>query len=166
MTIFFKCLQVIEECVTLLNKPTRVQALLSSLEPCSSDPMILQPLCQVCHHLLVSHRSAAHHYRILNLLALRPSFLRAVWSSVMAATQTSIFGEATPLLNVIARGVQTTPEDSVKIVPLLAVFCSLYTMLIITLHDAEFYNDDISGRFQIIYNMLPELDARCHFYYY
>lgn len=138
-------LQVIEECVALINSSTRVQTLLSSLEACDGDPLILQPLCQVCHHLLVSHRSATHEYRILNLLALRPSFLRAVWSSVTAAAQTSIFGEATPLLNFIARGVQTAPEDSVKIVPLLAVFCSLYTMLLITLHDAEFYSDEISA---------------------
>lgn len=137
---------MVEECVILINSPLRVQTLLDSLEVCSGDPLILQPLCQVCHHLLVSHRTAAHQYRILNLLALRPSFLRAVWSSVMAVTQTSIFGEATPLLNVIARGVQTTPEDSVKIVPLLAVFCSLYTMLLITLHDAEFYSDEITGK--------------------
>lgn len=139
---------MIEECVFLINNQTRVQTLLTSLEACSGDPLILQPLCQVCHNLLVSHRSATHRYRILNLLALRPSFLRAVWSAVLAVTQTSIFGEATPLLNVIARGVQTTPDDSVKIVPLLAVFCSLYTMLLITLHDAEFYSDQISGKIE------------------
>lgn len=138
-------IEVIEECVVLVNNPIRVQTLLNSLDVCAGDPLILQPLCQVCHHLLVSHRTAAHQYRILNLLALRPSFLRAVWSSVVAVTQTSIFGEATPLLNVIARGVQTTPEDSVKIVPLLAVFCSLYTILLITLHDAEFYSDEITA---------------------
>ncbi|XP_034246430.1 ubiquitin-protein ligase E3C [Thrips palmi] len=138
-------IQVIEECVFLINNQTRVQTLLTSLEACAGDPLILQPLCQVCHNLLVSHRSATHRYRILNLLALRPSFLRAVWTAVLAVTQTSIFGEATPLLNVIARGVQTTPDDSVKIVPLLAVFCSLYTMLLITLHDAEFYSDQISA---------------------
>lgn len=138
-------IEVIQACVLLMNNPTRVQSLLNSLEACSGDPLILQPLCQVCHNLLVSHRSAAHQYRILNLLALRPSFLRAVWTAATLVTQTSIFGEATPLLNVIARGVQTTPEDSVKIVPLLAVFCSLNTMLLITLHDAEFYSDEITA---------------------
>lgn len=33
-------------------------------------------------------------------------------------------------------------EDSDRIVPLLAVFCSLFSLLIATLHDSEFYADD------------------------
>jgi ubiquitin-protein ligase E3 C len=35
-----------------------------------------------------------------------------------------------------------SPEDSDRIVPLLAVFCSLFSLLIATLHDSEFYDDD------------------------
>lgn len=35
-----------------------------------------------------------------------------------------------------------SPEDSDHIVPLLAVFCSLFSLLIATLHDSEFYADD------------------------
>jgi hypothetical protein len=33
-------------------------------------------------------------------------------------------------------------ENSDRIIPLLAVFCSLFSLLIATLHDSEFYNDD------------------------
>jgi hypothetical protein len=35
-----------------------------------------------------------------------------------------------------------SPEDSDRIIPLLAVFCSLFSLLIATLHDSEFYADD------------------------
>jgi len=39
-------------------------------------------------------------------------------------------------------------EDSDRIVPLLAVFCSLFSLLIATLHDSEFYaNDNPAGAF-------------------
>jgi len=134
-------LQVALECVDLLNEIHRVKTLLKTIDTSAGDPLVLRSLCQMCHHLLVSDKAAAHKYRILNMLALKPAFLRDVWSATLAAAQTSLFGEATPLLNVIARGCPTTPEDSAKIVPLLAVFCSLFTLLIITLHDAEFYPD-------------------------
>lgn len=38
----------------------------------------------------------------------------------------------------ISRGTNLAPGDFDRIVPLLATFCSLFSLLISTLHDAEF----------------------------
>lgn len=81
-------------------------------------------------------------FRLLSLLAIRPKWLQQLWSAILSASQTSLFGSPTPLLNVIARGIAMTEQETVRIVPLLATFCSLFSLLITTLHDAEFYNDD------------------------
>ncbi|KAK2578758.1 hypothetical protein KPH14_012282 [Odynerus spinipes] len=66
-----------------------------------------------------------HVYRILQVLD--------------RVCQTSVFGGAAPLLQVISRGIPLSAEDSRKIVPLLDVFCSLFSLLIATLHDTEFF---------------------------
>lgn len=82
------------------------------------------------------------------MLAFKPSFLRHLWTTILSISQTSLFGSATPLLQVISRGIQMTPEESDRVVPLLAVFCSLFSLLIVTLHDAEFYGDEnLPGKF-------------------
>jgi ubiquitin-protein ligase E3 C len=76
------------------------------------------------------------------MLAFKPTFLRHLWTAILSVCQTSLFGSATPLLHIISRGIAMSHEDSDRIVPLLAVFCSLFSLLIATLHDSEFYADD------------------------
>lgn len=80
--------------------------------------------------------------RLLYLLALRPKLLQQLWTAILNTSQTSLFGSPTPLLNVIARGIAMTEEETERIVPQLATFCSLFSLLIATLHDAEFYNEE------------------------
>jgi ubiquitin-protein ligase E3 C len=89
------------------------------------------------------------------MLAFKPTFLRHLWTAILSVCQTSLFGSATPLLHVISRGIPMSPEDSDRIVPLLAVFCSLFSLLIATLHDSEFYADDNhGGKFILCFNWI------------
>lgn len=76
------------------------------------------------------------------MLAFKPTFLRHLWSAIQRVSQTSVFGSATPLVNIISRGIPMTSEEAERVVPLLIVFCSLFSLLIATLHDSEFYGDD------------------------
>lgn len=55
-------LEVLEECVIMLNEPSRVQNLLLAVEE-TQEPLVLQALCQVCHNLLMSNKLAVHKYR-------------------------------------------------------------------------------------------------------
>lgn len=87
-------------------------------------------------------------FRLLYMLALQPAFLRDLWSAILNVTQISLFGSPTPLLNMISKGLAMTQSETLQIVPLLAAFCSLFSLLVVTLHDAEFYkDDDIVGKY-------------------
>ena len=46
------------------------------------------------------------------------------------------------LLQLISRASVMTMEERNRIVPLLSLFCSLFSHSLLSLHDAEFYEDD------------------------
>lgn len=134
---------ILHECIEMLNEEQRVHGILLAVDR-SKDPAVLQPLCQLCHHLLITDKLAIHKYKLLYMLAFKPAFLKNLWSALLSACQMSLFGGATPLLQIISRGIGLSTEDTKKIVPLLAVFCSLFSLLIATLHDTEFFIQDQS----------------------
>ncbi|XP_070148798.1 ubiquitin-protein ligase E3C isoform X2 [Polyergus mexicanus] len=135
---------ILRKCIEMLNEQQRVNCILSTIEQSRSDPaVLLQPLCRLCHHLLIINKLAVHKYKLLYMLAFKPMFLKHLWTSLASIRQTSLFGgsdaAATSLLQIISRGIALSAEDTDRIVPLLAVFCSLFSLLIATLHDTEFF---------------------------
>ena len=48
----------------------------------------------------------------------------------------------TALLQSLSRGLELADDDIARIVPLLSVFCSLFSYSMLSLHDAEFYGED------------------------
>lgn len=133
---------VLQHCIEMLNDQQRVNAILSSIEHSHMDPsVLLQPLCQLCHHLLITNKLAVQKYKLLYMLAFKPVFLKHLWTSLLSVRQISLFSSSatTPLLQIISRGIALSTDDTNRIVPLLAVFCSLFSLLIATLHDTEFF---------------------------
>lgn len=131
---------ILRQCIEMLNVENRVQGILLAVDQ-SEDPLVLQALCQLCHNLLITNKLAVPKYKLLYMLAFKPSFLRHLWAALLSVCQTSLFGGVTPLLQIVSRGIALNADDTSKIVPLLAVFCSLFSLLIATLHDTEFFND-------------------------
>lgn len=135
-------LETLKLCSELLNESFRVNRIILSVEKsCSSDSInfLLVPVCKLCHYLLMSHKLAVHKYRLLYTLALKAEFLQHLWKTILRTEQESLFGlVTTSLVTVISRGTNLAPGDFDRIVPLLATFCSLFSLLISTLHDAEF----------------------------
>lgn len=129
---------ILHQCIDMLNEQQRVQRILSAVDR-RKDTAVLQPLCQLCHHLLITNKLAIHKYKLLYMLAFKPIFLKNLWTALLSVCQVSLFGGATPLLQIISRGIGLSGDDTKKIVPLLAVFCSLFSLLIATLHDTEFF---------------------------
>ena len=76
------------------------------------------------------------------MLAFKPLFLRQLWLTILTISQKSLFGNPTPLLHLLSKGLPLSDEETQRLVPLLAVFCSLFSLLIGTLHDTEFYMDN------------------------
>jgi len=139
---------ILRQCIEMLNEQQRVNGILSAIEQSQSDPpVLLQPLCRLCHHLLITNKLAVQKYKLLYMLAFKPVFLKHLWTSLASIRQTSLFGggAATSLLQIISRGIALSTEDTDRIVPLLAVFCSLFSLLIATLHDTEFFLEPTSA---------------------
>lgn len=84
-------------------------------------------------------------YRLLCSLALTSQFLRKLWYVITTKEQQTMFGSAATYVNIISRGIELPPVDVQVIVPMFTTFCSLLILLITTLHDNEFYNDDSSN---------------------
>lgn len=130
--------EILEQCIDMLNEQQHVYQILQIVDR-GQDLTVLQPLCELCHNLLIHNKLAMHKYKLLYMLAFKPEFLKHLWAALLSVCQTSIFGGAAPLLQVISCGISLSAEDTKKIVPLLDVFCSLFSLLIATLHDSEFF---------------------------
>ncbi|XP_034947102.1 ubiquitin-protein ligase E3C [Chelonus insularis] len=125
---------MLKECMTMLNDEQRVNRILTALDRCE-DPQILDYLCQLCDNLLQTDKLATHKYKLIYMLAFKPLFLKRLWTALISIPC---------LLQMISRGIAPPPEDSKKLSPLLAVFCSLFSLLIATLHDSEFFRESNS----------------------
>lgn len=82
--------------------------------------------------------------RLLYTLAFKPIFLRGLWQWLSSMTHESSFGgSATPLLSALSRGMgsETSVIGVHRLLAPLAVFCALFSLLIGTLHDTEFFRD-------------------------
>ena len=54
----------------------------------------------------------------------------------------AVYRSQSSLLQSLSRGLELADDDVTRIVPLLSVFCSLFTYSMLSLHDAEFYGED------------------------
>ncbi|CAB4065040.1 unnamed protein product [Lepeophtheirus salmonis] len=81
---------------------------------------------------------------ILKFLSFKPNILHKIWSVILNCKQASLFGDPPLLLNVIAKGLRMHNDERYEIVPLLAVFTSLFSFLLVTINDTEFYGNDRS----------------------
>ncbi|XP_014207134.1 ubiquitin-protein ligase E3C [Copidosoma floridanum] len=131
--------ETIYRCIEMLNEEQRVHNILLGADQGADDPSVLQPLCSLCHNLLINNKNAIHKCKLLYMLAFKPAFLRQLWNTLLTLSQTSLFGGSTPYIHIISRGIALSTDDTARIVPLLAVFCSLLSLLITTLHDTEFF---------------------------
>ena len=52
----------------------------------------------------------------------------------------------------ISRGIRATTQERDEIVPLLTVFSALFGYLLVTIHDTEFYGDDIQQESSVVKN--------------
>ncbi|XP_057365077.1 ubiquitin-protein ligase E3C-like [Daphnia carinata] len=132
---------IMNRCCEILNNINTVNVLVSALR----IPDVLSDLCVIAHNLLLSDRLALHKCRLLYTLAFKPCYLQQLLVYIKSEKQISLFGSSdTSLILLLAKGVHLTPSESQRIVPVLDVFCSLFSHLLVTLDDSEFYNESES----------------------
>ncbi|VVD01449.1 ubiquitin-protein ligase E3C [Leptidea sinapis] len=136
---------LLTKCIETLNEQERcVMKVCSQIVESDLSDEFLDYVSQICHNLLLSHRMALHKYRLLYSLAFKPIFLRGLWQWLASMNHESWFGRSnTPLISALSRGLgaDTSVIGVNKLLAPLAVFCALFTLLIGTLHDTEFFRD-------------------------
>lgn len=135
----------IQKSIAMLNDEEVVASLVSATEKSQNEPLALTALCKLCHNLLLSDPSALHHFRLLYTLAFRPVLLHRLWNLILDTKRPSLVGSSIPLLTVIARGIRLSVSERDAIVPLLAVFAAVFCYLLVTIHDTEFYGDEVAS---------------------
>ena len=74
-------------------------------------------------------------------MAFRPTFIRQLWSYVTSISTLTVFDTTTSLLQIISKGVSTDLVDWSLLLPQLTLFCTLFSYLLPTLNDVEFYQE-------------------------
>jgi ubiquitin-protein ligase E3 C len=131
---------VIAECIRLLNDHQFIEPVVKAVET-HSDPLVLRALCHLCHNLLMADKRALYKFNILNILPFHPLILRRLWHLVLETKQATSIGRPMALITVISKGMRMTRAEQEQIVPILAVFVSLFGYLLFTVHDTEFFGD-------------------------
>ncbi|XP_061385742.1 ubiquitin-protein ligase E3C isoform X2 [Danaus plexippus] len=131
--------------IEILNEPDKcVMMTCAQIQESDLSDEFLDYMSTICHNLLLSHRMALHKYRLLYTLAFKPIFLRGLWQWLSSMSHESSFGGSpTPLLSALSRGMgaETSVIGVHRLLSPLAVFCELFSLLIGTLHDTEFFTD-------------------------
>ncbi|XP_015782602.1 ubiquitin-protein ligase E3C [Tetranychus urticae] len=133
---------VANQIIQLINEVPHVNCLISLVDTKSPNKILLIALSSVCHALLFFHKFALHQFRLLYTLAFKPSFLRHLWSYIIQISTPSIFDQPTPLLQLLARGLPLASVDWRTLLPQFTLFCALFSYLLPTLDDVEFYEEE------------------------
>lgn len=137
----------------LLNATSHVTALLQlcckqstplinpSSTASNAPDELLHALAMLGYHLLLTDDLEVHRHRLLYTLAFNGMFLRRMWSYVTTIRSASDTETGTPLLQLISLATPITPNDWPRILPQLTLFCALFTYLLPTSDDIEFYEE-------------------------
>lgn len=137
--------EVAEECVKFLNSQKFVRCVVKCLNQ-EMDAHLLSSVCLICHSLMLQQHISIHRLRLLYSLAFNTKFMKALWITCTRVSNTTVTGSQITLLQTLSRGLEMSDEDMQRIVPLLSVFCSMFSHSLYTLHDADFYGDMKSSK--------------------
>lgn len=134
---------VISQIIHIINEQKHV----NSLKPILFNSELLRSQVQtaiirVCNVMLNHEPLAIFNCRLLYTVAFSREFSKSLWRSIITATSTNLFGSNSPIYLQIIRGSTISDGSWSQILPQLKLFCSLYSYLLPTLDDEEFYTDN------------------------
>ena len=99
----------------------------------------IRNLSKICHQLILSFREGILQFALLKTLAMRGRLLRKLWQIIRTTSQPSLFGNPTPLISILSRGLRISTQERDEIAPLLTVFCSSFQYLLRAIDDEDFF---------------------------
>ncbi|KXJ06826.1 Ubiquitin-protein ligase E3C, partial [Exaiptasia diaphana] len=79
--------------------------------------------------------------RLLYTLALNPVFIHQLWIHILNKTITTGTGKEIPILQLIHQGQNLTTTEASHIVPMLSLFCALFSHSLFSVGDKEFFGE-------------------------
>lgn len=70
---------ILQDVIKQMNDENRINKIVKNLDAILHLPEVIQSVCNVVHNLLIYNRAAIHEYRLLDLLAFKPEFIRTLW---------------------------------------------------------------------------------------
>lgn len=138
---------VISRLIKMINELPHINSLKSIIFSNEFQPRVQKAIIQICNLMLAHEPLAIFTCRLLYTVAFSREFSRSLWKSIITSTSKTIYGTNTPIYLQLTRGSSISQESWKSILPQLRLFCSLYSYLLPTLDDEEFYTDDENSPF-------------------
>ncbi|XP_076073361.1 ubiquitin-protein ligase E3C-like [Mytilus galloprovincialis] len=147
-----------EDIVAFLNSQKFVHAVVRCLSQNRKlDEQDVSCVCVICYSLMSQFNLSIHKQRLLYSLAFNREFMVKLWYTCVSMSIVSVTRTETTLLQTLSRGLQMSEEDINRIVPMLSVFCSMFSHSLYTLHDADFYGETFNDKTNSMPFSLDEL---------
>lgn len=117
-----------------------------SLKSVQWSEELLDSLCSLCYQLISSHSIVPHASRLFRFLSLNHGLITLLWRSLQQMTVKEAGGEVSTLFTRLKRSYFPPNASSVRFVPQLTVFCTLYSLALLSIHDGEFFSEEVEGR--------------------
>ncbi|XP_063401065.1 ubiquitin-protein ligase E3C-like [Mytilus trossulus] len=147
-----------EDIVAFLNSQKFVHAVVRCLSQNRKlDEQDVSCVCVICYSLMSQFNLSIHKQRLLYSLAFNREFMVKLWYTCVSMSIVSVTRTETTLLQTLSRGLQMSEEDINRIVPMLSVFCAMFSHSLYTLHDADFYGETFNDKTNSMPFSLDEL---------
>lgn len=133
---------VITRLVNIINDAPHINGLKSIIFSSELQAKVQTAIINICNLMLAHEPLAIFHCRLLYTVAFSREFSRSLWKSIISSSNSTLYGTSTPIYKQIIRGNNIGYDSWKSILPQLRLFCSLYSYLLPTLDDEEFYTDD------------------------
>lgn len=133
---------VITRLINIINELPHINNLKTIVFSNELQPQVQRAIIQICNLMLAHEPLAIFNCRLLYTVAFSREFSRSLWKSIITSTSMTIYGTNTPIYLQLTRGNNINQQSWESILPQLRLFCSLYSYLLPTLDDEEFYTDD------------------------
>jgi ubiquitin-protein ligase E3 C len=126
----------LKQIIDMLNDGNRVTKISNNIDLILDQPEIILNVCNICHNLLTGNRLAINEFCLLYTLAFKPHFIRTLWYMLLTTT---IPDKSQLSISLLSKGIQISSYECDRVIPVLATFCALFSRLLSTLHDGEFF---------------------------
>lgn len=133
---------VIARLINIINDLPHIDGLKPIIFNRELQPQVQKAIIQICNLMLAHEPLAIFNCRLLYTVAFSREFSRSLWKSIISSTSPTLYGTGASIYIELSRGHNISHDSWNLVLPQLRLFCSLYSYLLPTLDDVEFYTDD------------------------